>query len=132
MKKVSLQKTEIYLGNPRLKRSGVNLEYTKDQLEELTKCSKDLDYFCRTYMKIVNIDEGIVPLELYDFQRDIMESVVRNRFSICKMPRQSGKTTTMVAVILWFVLFNESFNCAILANKAGTAREILGRMQMAY
>jgi|TARA_R110002073_G_scaffold1678_10_gene11836 hypothetical protein len=83
-------------------------------------------------MKIVNIDEGIVPLELYDFQRDIMESVVRNRFSICKMPRQSGKTTTMVAVILWFVLFNESFNCAILANKAGTAREILGRLQMAY
>ena len=127
-----LSKQEIYLGNPKLKRSGVQLEYTKEQLEELARCSRDIEYFCRTYMKIVNIDEGIVPLDLYDFQLDIMKSVIQNRFSICKMPRQSGKTTTMVAVILWFVLFNESFNCAILANKAGTAREILSRLQMAY
>ena len=127
-----LSKQEIYLGNPKLKRSGVQLEYSKEQLEELAKCSQDIEYFCREYMKIVNIDEGIVPLDLYDFQLDIMKSVIQNRFSICKMPRQSGKTTTMVAVILWFVLFNESFNCAILANKAGTAREILSRLQMAY
>ena len=127
-----LAKNEIYLGNPKLKRSGVQIEYTKEQLEELAKCSHDIEYFCKKYMKIVNIDEGIVPLELYDFQKEIINSVIRNRFSICKMPRQSGKTTTMAAVILWFVLFNESFNCAILANKASTAREILGRLQMAY
>ena len=129
---MSLSRNEIYLGNPRLKKSGVGIEYTKEQLEELARCSKDINYFCKEYMKIVSVDEGVVPLELYPFQHEIMQSVISNRFSICKMPRQSGKTTTMVAVILWFVLFNESFNCAILANKAGTAREILGRLQMAY
>ena len=129
---MELSPNEIYLGNPRLKKAGVKLDYTEEQIQELVRCSKDIEYFCRTYMKIVNIDEGVVPLDLYDFQLDIMKSVVHNRFSICKMPRQSGKTTTMVAVILWFILFNESFNCAILANKASTAREILSRLQMAY
>lgn len=127
-----LTSKQIYLGNPRLKKAGVQIEYTKEQIEELARCSKDIDYFCKKYMRIVNIDDGVVPLELYDFQKEIIQSVVSNRFSICKMPRQSGKTTTMAAVILWFVLFNESFNCAILANKATTAREILGRLQMAY
>ena len=127
-----LLSNQIYLGNPRLKKAGVKLDYTEEQIQELVRCSQDIEYFCKTYMKIVSVDEGIVPLEVYDFQKDIMQSVIQNRFSICKMPRQSGKTTTMVAVILWFVLFNESFNCAILANKASTAREILSRLQMAY
>jgi hypothetical protein len=132
MNQVLLKKSEVYLGNGKLKKAGVQIDYTEEQLKELVKCSEDIQYFCKTYMKIVNIDEGIVPLDLYPFQFEIMNSVIQNRFSICKMPRQSGKTTTMVAVILWFVLFNESFNCAILANKASTAREILGRLQMAY
>ena len=127
-----LTNKEIYLGNPRLKKAGVQLEYSKEQIEEIVRCSQDVEYFCAKYMKIVHIDEGVIPLELYDFQKEIIKSVVSNRFSICKMPRQSGKTTTMAAVILWFCLFNESFNCAILANKASTAREILSRIQMAY
>ena len=129
---MGLSSNQIYLGNPRLKKAGVKIDYTEEQITEIVKCSKDIEYFCKTYMKIVSVDEGVVPLEVYDFQKDIMQSVIENRFSICKMPRQSGKTTTMVAVILWFVLFNESFNCAILANKASTAREILSRLQMAY
>ena len=129
---MELLPSQVYLGNARLKKAGITIDYTEEQIQELVKCSKDIDYFCKNYMKIVSVDEGVVPLELYDFQKDIMQSVVENRFSICKMPRQSGKTTTMVAIILWFVLFNESFNCAILANKASTAREILSRLQMAY
>ena len=129
---MALSSNQIYLGNPRLKKAGINIDYTEEQITEIVRCSKDIEYFCKTYMKIVSVDEGVVPIEVYDFQKDIMQSVIENRFSICKMPRQSGKTTTMVAVILWFVLFNESFNCAILANKASTAREILSRLQMAY
>ena len=85
---MELSPNEIYLGNPRLKKAGVKLDYTEEQIQELVRCSKDIEYFCRTYMKIVNIDEGVVPLDLYDFQLDIMKSVVHNRFSICKMPRQ--------------------------------------------
>ena len=73
-----------------------------------------------------------MPYEPYDYQKQIMHEVAANRFVICKMPRQTGKTTTMVAIMLHYALFNPDFNIAVLANKAATAREILGRLQLAY
>ena len=132
MPKELLTKEEIYLGNPRLKKANVKLDYTKDQVEELAKCARDVLYFCNKYMKIVNVDEGLMNFETYDFQDNIIKSVQSNRFTICKMPRQSGKTTVMTALILHFALFNESFNVAVLANKAATAREILHRIQLGF
>ena len=89
---MALSSNQIYLGNPRLKKAGIKIDYTEEQITEIVRCSKDIEYFCKTYMKIVSVDEGVVPLEVYDFQKDIMQSVIENRFSICKMPRQSGKT----------------------------------------
>ena len=127
-----LRKDQIYLGNPRLKKANVKIEYTKEQIKELAKCSKDILYFCNKYMKIVNVDEGLINFKTYDFQDNIIRSVQDNRFTICKMPRQSGKTTVMTALILHFALFNESFNVAVLANKAATAREILHRIQLGF
>jgi phage terminase large subunit-like protein len=121
-----------YLGNPNLKRANVNLEWTPEQIKEFLKCKDDPLYFIKTYVKIVNVDEGLVPFELYNFQEDIVGSVVNNRFTICKMPRQSGKTTTVAAAILWHVLFNENYNVAILAHKQSQSKEILSRIQLAY
>ena len=127
-----LRKDQIYLGNPRLKKANVKIEYTEEQIKELARCSKDILYFCNKYMKIVNVDEGLINFDTFDFQDRIIQSVQDNRFTICKMPRQSGKTTVMTALILHFALFNESFNVAVLANKAATAREILHRIQLGF
>jgi hypothetical protein len=124
--------TEHYLGNPNLKRANATVEYSAEQIKEYIKCSKDPVYFMKMYIQIVNIDRGLIPFQLYDFQESIVDKVVNNRFVICKMPRQSGKTTTIAATILWYVLFNESYNVAILANKLQQAREILSRIQLAY
>jgi hypothetical protein len=124
--------SETYLGNPNLKRSNVSLEYTEEQITEYVKCAKDPEYFIRTYVKIVNIDKGFIPFEPYEFQVDIIDAVVDNRFVICKMPRQSGKTTTIAALLLHQAVFNIDFNIAILANKLAQAREILSRIQRAY
>ena len=121
-----------YLGNPKLKKANVQMEFTPEQIAEIGHCARDIEYFCETYMKIVSIDEGLIPYEPYDYQKEIMHKVQDNRFVICKMPRQTGKTTTMAAVIMHFALFNPDFNIAILANKATTAREILSRIQLAY
>lgn len=121
-----------YLGNPNLKRANVAMEWTPDEIKEFIKCKADPLYFIKTYVKIVNIDEGLVNFELYNFQEEIVESVVNNRFTICKMPRQSGKTTTVAAAILWHVLFNENYNVAILAHKQSQSKEILSRIQLAY
>lgn len=123
---------ENYLGNPLLKRSNVKIEFSRDEIQEYIKCSRDPIHFIETYLKIVNIDKGLVNFDLYEYQKEIVETTSNNRFTICKLPRQAGKTTTIVGVILWHVIFNESYNVAILANKLQQAREILSRIQLAY
>ena len=122
----------VYLGNPNLKKANVTQEWTKKQIEEYAKCMKDPIYFIRTYIRIVSLDEGLVPFDMYDFQKEMVGTFHSNRFTICKLPRQSGKSTTIIAYLLHYVLFNPTVNVAILANKAATARDLLGRLQLAY
>lgn len=121
-----------YLGNPNLKASDVRHEWTQQQLEEYAKCARDPIYFIQNYVKIISLDKGLVPFELYDFQEEMVRTVHNNRFVIAKLPRQSGKSTTVTAYILHYVLFNQSVNVAILANKLSTARELLSRLKLAY
>jgi hypothetical protein len=121
-----------YLGNQNLKRSGVNLGWDAEQIREYAKCSQDPVYFIKTYIKIVNIDKGLVPFEIWPFQEEMVKTAIANRFVICKMPRQVGKTTTVAALLLWYVLFNDTYKIAILANKEKQSREILSRIQLAF
>lgn len=121
-----------YLGNPNVKAPHSNLDYTPEQLREYKKCMEDPIYFAETYVKIMSVDYGTIPFTLYGFQKEMVESFRNNRFSICKLPRQCGKSTTSVAFILWYVLFNQGKNVGILANKGELAQELLGRLQLAY
>jgi len=121
-----------YLGNPNLKKANVPVEFTKEQIQEYQKCMDDPVYFIQEYMKIVSLDEGLVPFKMYDFQQNMVQTFHDNRFTICKLPRQSGKSTTIIAYLLHYVLFNQNVNVAILANKSSTARDILGRLQLGY
>lgn len=123
---------EHYLGNPLLKSAGVEQEFSKEEVQEFIKCSQDPIYFIKNYVKIVSLDEGVVPFEMWDFQEETVKTMHQNRFVICKFPRQTGKSTTMISYILHYVLFNDNMNVAILANKLATARELLGRLQLAY
>ena len=125
-------KDEHYLGNPLLKKANQELEFTKDQVLEIQKCMEDPQYFVENYIKIVSLDKGLVPFKMYNFQKDMLGTFHKNRFTICKLPRQSGKSTIMVSYLLHYALFNENKNIAILANKAATARDLLGRLQLAY
>ena len=125
-------KQELYLGNPNLKKANVSQKFTKKQIAEFLKCAENPVYFIRKYIKIVSLDEGIIPFKMYDFQEKMVESFHAERFNIAKLPRQSGKSTIVTAYLLWYVLFNDNVNVAILANKAATAREMLGRLQLSY
>jgi len=124
--------SETYLGNPNLKNVGQNIDWTEDTLEEYMKCKEDPQYFIQKYIRIVHVDKGLVPFEMYEYQKDMIHKFTDNRFVICKMPRQTGKSTTIIAFLLHYLLFNESVNIAILANKGATARELLSRLQLAY
>ena len=126
------KRDEHYLGNPLLKKANQDLEFTKDQIIEIQKCMEDPQYFVENYIKIVSLDKGLVPFKMYNFQKDMLGTFHKNRFTICKLPRQSGKSTIMVSYLLHYALFNENKNIAILANKASTARDLLGRLQLAY
>ena len=124
--------SEVYLGNPNLKKANTTLEFTKEQIEEFIKCKDDPVYFARNYIRIVSLDEGLVPFEPYQFQEKLISRFHKNRFNICMMPRQTGKSTTSVSYLLHYIVFNDSVNVGILANKASTARELLSRLQLAY
>jgi len=123
---------QIYLGNPLLKKANVPHQWTKKQIAEYLKCKEDPVYFAVKYVKIVSVDEGLVPFKMYDFQKELVKKFHENRFNIAKLPRQTGKSTTVVSYLLHYALFNDSSNIGILANKASTARDLLGRLQTAY
>ena len=125
-------KRDGYLGNSNLKAAGVEVPFTEEQVKEYMRCARDPIYFIKKYIKIVSLDEGLVPFGLYEYQENIVDTVHNNRFVIAKLPRQSGKSTTMISYILHYVLFNQSMNVAVLANKQATAREILHRLKLAY
>ena len=121
-----------YKGNPNLKAENVEIEFTSEQIQEYLRCKNDPVYFAMNYVKIVSLDEGLVPFEMYDFQKTLISNFHNNRFNIAKLPRQTGKSTTVVSYLLHYALFNDNIRIAILANKAETARELLGRLQLSY
>lgn len=121
-----------YKGNPNLKAENVQIEFTTDQIQEYLTCKDDPVYFAMNYVKIVSLDEGLIPFEMYDFQKELISNFHNNRFNIAKLPRQTGKSTTVVSYLLHYALFNDNIRIAILANKAETARELLGRLQLSY
>jgi len=122
----------VYLGNPNLKKANTQIEFTEENVIEFMKCKNDPVYFAKKYIKIVSLDEGLVPFNLYPFQEKLVRNFHENRFNICKMPRQTGKSTTVVSYLLHYAVFNDNVNIGILANKAKIAMDLLGRLQTAY
>ena len=122
----------LYLGNPNLKKANTAIEFTEEQIVEFVRCKQDPVYFAQTYVKIVTLDHGLQPFKMYPFQEKLIRNFHDHRFNICKMPRQTGKSTTCVSYLLHYAVFNDNINIAILANKASTARDLLGRLQLAY
>jgi hypothetical protein len=123
---------ENYLGNPNLKKANTPVEFTAEDIKEFKKCAKNPVYFITKYIKITTLDHGLQPFKMYNFQKEMVGTFHKNRYSICKLPRQSGKSTTIIAFLLHYCIFNPNVNVAILANKAAVARDLLGRLQLAY
>ena len=121
-----------YNGNRLLRHAGIPINFTEEQVKEWVKCRDDPVYFASNYVKIVTLDHGLQPMNPYDFQKDIIEKAVKGRRLIVKTARQNGKSTTCAVFLCHYIIFNDNKTCAILANKAATAREILSRVQLVY
>ncbi len=127
-----IKNTEFgYLGNPSVKRDGVVSDFTKDEVLEYQKCMQDPAYFARTYVKIISLDKGLIPFNLYPYQEEMFKHFNDNRFSIILACRQSGKSISSVVYLLWYTLFHPEKTIAILANKGAVAREMLARITLA-
>ena len=122
----------VYLGNPNLKKANTPIEFSQENIIEFMRCKQDPVYFAKKYIKIVSLDEGLTNFNLYPFQEKLVNNFHNNRFNICKMPRQTGKSTTVVTYLLHYAVFNDNVNIGILANKAKIAIDLLGRLQTAY
>ena len=129
---MSSQKNNSYNGNSNLKQIGWEHQYTKEQVEEIIKCTGDPIYFIETYCQIVSLDQGLVPFKLYDCQKEKVDTIMNNRKVIIMEGRQQGKTITSAACILHYTLFQTNKTVAILANKSASAREVLYRYQIMY
>ena len=123
--------SEHYMGNPNVKADGVQEQWTDENVREYAKCMQDPAYFARKYVKIISLDKGLVPFELYPYQEDMFNHFNSNRFSVVLACRQSGKSISSVVYLLWFSLFNPEKTIAIVANKGATAREMLARVTLA-
>jgi hypothetical protein len=127
-----MPESKTYLGNPLLKSAHVPQDWTEEQVGEYIRCQQDPLHFITEHIKIVSLDEGLIPFDVRDYQKEMINRFHDERFVICKMARQSGKSTTILAYLLHYILFNENVSVAVLANKKSTAMELLGRLQLAY
>jgi hypothetical protein len=127
---MAIAQNESYLGNPNVKRDGIQQEWTPELINEYAKCMKDPAYFAENYVKVISLDKGLVPFKLYPYQQNMFKHFNENRFNIVLACRQSGKSISSCAYLLWFALFNPEKTIAVLANKGATAREMLSRITL--
>ena len=120
-----------YMGNPLVKKDGLQTSFSAEEIEEYVKCMNDPIYFAEKYVKVISLDKGLVPFKPYEYQKRMFKQFNDNRFNIVLACRQSGKSISSVIYILWYAIFNSEKTIAILANKGSTAREMLSRITLA-
>lgn len=122
-----------YNGNPNLAKAGQKNTFTSEQLIEYKRCMNDPVYFAEKYFRIIDVDKGLCPIKMYEFQKAAVQLYAKGRrkLALC-CSRQIGKTTMATTVILHYALFNKDRRIALLANKGDSAREILSRIQLAF
>ena len=119
-----------YLGNPNVRGADVEHPWTKEELKEYKKCLDDPKYFAKKYCKVIHLDKGLIPFDLYKYQEEMFDSFTANRFNIVLACRQSGKSIAVVAYLLWYAIFKGEQVVGVLANKNAIAREMLARITL--
>ena len=116
--------------NPNVKKDGIVQGWSQETINEYVKCMQEPAYFAKTYCKIISLDKGLVNFKLYPYQEKMFNHFNSNRFSIVLACRQSGKSISSVAYLLWYAVFHSEKTIAVLANKGSTSREMLSRITL--
>lgn len=119
-------------GEVGLRRSGVTFKMTPEEQEEYVKCALDIHHFTEKYCKVKTEDGSVGSIKLRDYQKDILDNFVNNRFNILMASRQVGKTISASIFMLHTILFNNDKNVMIVANKGDTSVEIVDKIKSIY
>lgn len=104
-------------------------QISKQHVEEIIKCGKDPAYFLRTYGKIVTLEDGLVPFELFDFQEKCLKQFQKHRFNIVLKSRQLGLTTVSAGYAVWVALFQRNKSVLCIATKLSTATGFIKKVK---
>lgn len=118
--------------NPYLKKAHEPIELNFEKIEELKKCLVSPIHFIENYVKITHPVRGRIPFKMYDYQRDIVNNYVENRYNIVLSARQTGKTETSAAFLLWYAIFHDDKTILVVSKDADSAMEIIKRIQEGY
>ena len=123
---------QYYRGDKNVPKSEAQFEWTPKMVQELKKCKEDIIYFAENYFYIVNLDRGKEVIKLYTRQKQILRSLINNRFTCLLSCRQFGKTTLMTIYALWIACFESDQRIVIVANREQTAINVFKRIRTAY
>lgn len=115
-----------------IRRAGVTFKMTPEEQQEYIKCALDVHYFTEKYCKVKTEDGSINNIKLREYQREILDNFVNNRFNILMASRQVGKTISSSIFMLHTILFSNDKNIMIVANKGDTAVEIVDKIKSIY
>lgn len=133
--------TPFFHGSPDWRDAGVIFEYTDEELEIMDKCANDCIWFVEHYARFLN-KKGRTTVKLYDFQKENLkilsgehwdpdeEVIMPDNPMVCLLQsRQTSKTTTIGAFIMWYAIFHNDRNIFICANKEYTATGIVEKVK---
>ena len=126
------ESNKFYNGIEGVLKTGIKINVTEYEIEELIKCKNNPIYFLRNYYMINSEEKGEMLLDLYSYQEEAIINLYENHRLILNWARQSSKTTTIAAFTLHYILFNKNKSAFFLANKFETSKEILERVKFAY
>lgn len=108
------------------------MEYDAFRVQELLRCAMDPAYFVNNYVQIQHPTKGMIPFTLYPYQVKMLQSMKANRKTIILSARQTGKSQTSAAFLLWYAIFNEDKTILIASNKNSNALEMISRIRYMY
>tara|TARA_R110000796_G_scaffold138577_6_gene254669 strand:- start:93 stop:1922 length:1830 start_codon:yes stop_codon:yes gene_type:complete len=119
----------FYENKQYLRKGNIVFEYTDEEISELAKCAQDIVYFAEKYA-VVMTDEGVMQVELRDYQKTLLKDFQENRFNVVLASRQMGKTVTASIFNAWYLTFNFDKTTLLLANKSDSTKEIIDKAKI--
>jgi hypothetical protein len=128
----SNSKVKTVKNNPNLKSANQEIELTYEQIQEYAKCMDDPIYFIKKYVYITHPVQGQIKFDLYDYQEELVKNYQNERNNIVLSARQTGKTETSSAYMLWFLLFQKKKTVLVVSKDLESAKEIVKKVKDGY